>query len=138
MDVDNIQSLIPQRHPILMIDRLISVDELNITTSFVVREDNYFIDNDGLMVEVGIIENIAQSASAFAGYWAKARGGNEIPVGYICEVRNFVCHRRPNIGDELFTAVHIGAEIGGVTIITGETSVGGERIAEAQMKIYVN
>jgi len=133
-----IKRLIPQREPIIMVDELVEVDGDKAVTCLTIRTDNFFMDADGLLVEVGLIEHIAQSASAFAGYRALAAGENTPPVGYVGEVKNFHCYRRPLIGEELHTTITMGSEIAGVTIITGETRFSGELVADTQMKIFIS
>lgn len=75
----SITRLLPQREPILMVDELVHAEEDQAETSFEIRADNYFIEKDRL-AEVGLIEHIAQSASAFAGYKAMETGAIEPPV----------------------------------------------------------
>ncbi len=133
----DIKDLLPQRNPILMVDALLSVNGEEAETSFCIRPDNFFLGDDGLFEVSGLIENIAQSASAFAGYMAKLAGAVEPPIGYIGEVKNFRCHHRPQAGDELRTSIRLGAEVGGVRLLFGETRVREEIIAETQMKIFI-
>ncbi len=132
-----IKDLIPQRDPIMMVDKLIEVKDDVAVTSFTVKADNYFMDEDGLLAEPGLIEHIAQSASAFAGYKAINAGATAPPVGYIGEVKKFHCYRRPQTGDELRTTITMGTELAGVTIITGDTRVLNEIVADTQMKIFI-
>ena len=73
----------------MMVDELLKVVGDECTCRLTVREDNFFLEEDGQMAEPGVIEHIAQSASAFAGYRAVAEGATEPPVGYIGEVKNF-------------------------------------------------
>jgi predicted hotdog family 3-hydroxylacyl-ACP dehydratase len=135
--ISKIEELIPQRSPIMMVDELLKVEGDECTCQLTVREDNYFIESDGQMAEPGVIEHIAQSASAFAGYKAVSEGATEPPVGYIGEVKNFRIYRRPQIGDVLRTVIAMGATMAGVTIISGTTYCQDECIAETQMKIFV-
>lgn len=135
--ISNIEELIPQRSPIMMVDELLEVVGDESTCRLCVREDNFFMEEDGQMAEPGVIEHIAQSASAFAGYRAVAEGATEPPVGYIGEVKNFCLYRRPKLGEILQTTIVMGATVAGVTIISGTTIVGEEVIAETQMKIFV-
>ena len=134
---EDIKNLIPQRDPIMMVDKLIDVDGDVAVTSLTVRDDNYFIDENGLLAEPGLIEHIAHSASAFAGYRAMASGAVIPPVGYIGEGKRFHCYRRPYVDDELRTVITMGTEIAGVTVITGEIRLGDEIIADTQMKIFI-
>ncbi|MBQ8274683.1 MAG: beta-hydroxyacyl-ACP dehydratase [Bacteroidaceae bacterium] len=135
--ISKIEELIPQRLPIMMVDELLKVVGDECTCRLTVREDNFFLEEDGQMAEPGVIEHIAQSASAFAGYRAVAEGATEPPVGYIGEVKNFRLYRRPKLGDDLQTTITMGATVAGVTIINAATLVGEETIAETQMKIFV-
>ena len=135
--ISSIEELIPQRSPIMMVDELLQVEGDKCTCRLLVREDNFFLEEDDQMAEPGVIEHIAQCASAFAGYRAVAEGATEPPVGYIGEVKNFRLYRRPRLGDELQTKIDMGATVGGVTIISGTTVVGEVTIAETQMKIFV-
>lgn len=135
---EEIFQLIPQRAPIVMVDKFIDADlEANVCHSaLTVKDTNYFLEEDGMMAEPGLLEHIAQSASAFAGY--KCVINNlPAPVGYIGEIKKFKCHKRPTVGDELQTEIVFGAEMDGITIITGKTTVNGEVVAETNMKIFV-
>lgn len=137
MKSEDIKRLIPQRDPILMVDKLLEADGDKALTSLTIRVDNYFLGEDGRLEEVGLIEHIAQSASAFAGYMAVKKGATKPPVGYIGEIRKFRSLHRPQVGDELLTTITIGAEVDGVISIYGESRVCGELVAETQMKIYI-
>lgn len=135
--MEDIKSLIPQREPIMMVDSLDRVEGDTCVASLTVRADNYFIEDDGLMAEPGLVEHIAQSASAFAGHRALAAGAKKPPVGYIGEVKHFHCYHRPAVGDKLATTISMGPTVGGVTIIRGTTLCNGEKAAETQMKIAI-
>ena len=78
----DIKSLIPQREPILLVDALVGVEGGAVRTRLTVRRDNCFVGEDGLLAEPGLVEHIAQSASAFAGYKAMEARASEPPVGY--------------------------------------------------------
>lgn len=131
------ERLIPQRDPIRMVDRLVEEDGGTATVALSVRPDNYFMEDDGAMAEPGLIEHIAQSALALAGYRALASGAPAPPVGYIGEVRKFRCYRRPRVGEELRTSVVWGDTVGDIALVSGESRVGDERVAEVGMKISI-
>ena len=132
-----IERLIPQRAPVMMVDELLEAEENGAEASLLLRPNNYFMDEDGRLDEVGLIEHIAQSASALAGYKALAEGVENPPVGYIGEIKKFKCHFRPCSGDILRTTISVVADAGGVTLIQGITRVGDCIAAETQMKIFV-
>ena len=131
----DIRELIPQRPPILLVDGLECVEGDPAIGTLVVRADNCFTDEDGLLAEAGVIEHIAQSASALAGHKAVEAGATTPPVGYIGEVKKFSLHRLPHVGETLRTTVRFGMEVEGVTLLSAETRSGEELIATTQMKI---
>ncbi len=120
-----------------MVDKMLEADGDEALTSLVIAPDNFFLGNDGRMEETGLIEHIAQSASALAGHIAIMAGATEPPVGYIGEIKKFHCYQRPAVGDELITKIILGTEVEGVRIVRGETHVKDVLVAETQMKIYI-
>ena len=56
MDNKDIKRLIPQRDPIIMVDKVLDVNGDAAVTTLTVRYDNYFIDEDGLLAESGLID----------------------------------------------------------------------------------
>ena len=133
---EEIKKLIPQRDPIMMVDKFVAVEGDTAETGLTFTQNNFFLEEDGKMAEIGLIEHIAQSASAFEGHKALVQG-QPLPVGYIGEVKKFHCYKRPAVGAELHTFVTMGAEVNGVTLMTGKVEVDGEVIADTQMKIFV-
>jgi predicted hotdog family 3-hydroxylacyl-ACP dehydratase len=131
-----IYRLIPQRKPFIMVDRLLKVDGDKALTRLAIGSDNYFAMN-GLFCVTGLIEHIAQSASAMAGYKAIMAGAEIPPIAMLAAVKHFICYRQPCIGDILVTEVSKGVEVNGVTIVTGKTCIENETIAEISMKIYI-
>ena len=135
--ISKIEELIPQRSPIIMVDELVRVDGDECLCQLTIREDNYFLLPDKTLTETGVIEHMAQSASAFAGYRTMLDGASCPPVGYIGEVKHFHIHRRPRLNDTLHTSIAMGLTIGGVTMVSASTRCGDELIAETQMKIFL-
>lgn len=133
---EEIKKLIPQRDPIMMVDKFFSVEGESAETGLSFTDNNFFLEEDGKMCEPGLIEHIAQSASAFAGHKALVQG-LPLPIGYIGEVKKFHCYERPAVGAELRTTITMGAEVNGVTLLTGKTEVDGVVVADTQMKIFV-
>ena len=130
-----IKELIPQREPIIMLDVFYGATESEADTGLTVAKDNLFCSED-LFEEAGLVEHIAQSASAFAGYKAKM-ANRPTPVGFIGEVKKFRIHLLPKAGDTLRTHIRILSEMLGVSLLTAETKVNGETAVQCQMKIYI-
>jgi predicted hotdog family 3-hydroxylacyl-ACP dehydratase len=131
----NIESLIPQRKPMIMIDQLLRQDEKVTSCSFLVRKDNIFVEY-GRFCEPGLVENIAQTAAAGAGYISRLEN-KPVQVGYIGSVKNLVIHSLPNVNDDLLTEINVENQIFDVTIIKGKVSCNEVLLAECEMKIFI-
>ena len=131
----NIIDLIPQRPPMVMIDQL-ELCTIDITiTNFTIKADNIFC-KDGLFNEPGLIENIAQTAAARAGYIAKQK--NEEPVvGFIGSVKRLKINALPKVGSQITTSVESMHDIGNVSIVKGIVKQNNEVIAECEMNIFL-
>lgn len=132
---ENIQSLIPQRAPFVMIDHLISFEEKVTRSAFTIKEDNIFVENNRFC-EAGLIENIAQTAAARAGYVAGMEN-KPVQVGYIGAIKNLAIHSLPEVSDILETAITIEHQVFDVTLIKGSVTCGEKLMAECEMKIFI-
>ena len=118
-----------------MVDVVWSADETSAETGLTVHEDNIFV-RDGRFREPGLIEHIAQSAAAFAGYGSFARG-EEPKLGYIGEIKDCNLFALPSIGEELRTTIRLVTEVAGIRLISAETKVNDEIVAACLMKIFL-
>jgi predicted hotdog family 3-hydroxylacyl-ACP dehydratase len=134
--INDIQSLIPQKPPFVMVDKLLSVTETSTTTGFTIQPDNIFVQN-GVFKEPGLLENIAQTAAASAGYVAHTEN-KPVLVGYIGAVNNLQVFALPKTGDELITEITTENQIFDVTLISGKITCNGQLIAQCKMKIFIN
>ncbi|MDR2234263.1 MAG: hydroxymyristoyl-ACP dehydratase [Tannerella sp.] len=132
---DEIARLIPQRAPIVMLDTFFDGNDMEAHTGLTVRYENLFCEN-GRLTEPGLIEHIAQSGSAQAGYKAYRRQ-QAAPMGFIGEIKKFRVKRLPVVGEELKTYVRVISEIFNFSLIEAEVASGDETIASCQMKIFV-
>lgn len=143
MKGEEIKQLIPQREPFIMVDGFEERDDNSAVTTLSVCPNNYFILSDGTMSETGLIEHLAQSCSALAGYQALSKasleGGKleEAPVGLIGEVKHFKCLRRPQTGERVKSTITFDMTFGNVTVATGQSFVDEEQIADIKLKIFI-
>ncbi|MBQ7192715.1 MAG: hydroxymyristoyl-ACP dehydratase [Paludibacteraceae bacterium] len=129
----DIFALIPQRPPIMMIDTVIDASDNHIVTQLTIQEDNIFVENN-IFHEAGIIEHIAQSAAAFAG-WQTYNSGQPPRIGYIGEIKNCHIHALPKQSHQLQTHLQLMAQAGDVSLVQTQTTANGHIIADCQMKI---
>ena len=132
---EHIESLIPQRAPFVMIDQLIGFDEKFTHTAFQVREDNIFVVN-GELREPGLVENIAQTAAARAGYISQ-KENKPVLVGFIGAVKDLLVFDLPKTGDVLETEISIENQVFDATLISGKIRCSGVLLAQCEMKIFI-
>ncbi|MEJ7587131.1 MAG: 3-hydroxyacyl-ACP dehydratase [Ferruginibacter sp.] len=105
----NIELLIPQREPFVMIDELLSFDDQTTRSSFLIKKDNIFVENERFG-EPGLLENIAQTAAARAGYISRI-SNQLVEIGYIGAVKNLVIHSLPSVHDKLVTEITVNNQV---------------------------
>lgn len=132
----DILKLIPQRPPIVMVDEFCGMDDKASYTALTVRQDNVFCSN-GYLREPGIIEHMAQSAAARVGYICSLNS-QPVPLGYIGSVDKLTIHQLPKNGSRIQTQISILQELGGLTLISAQTTTDGTPIAECRMKIFLD
>lgn len=132
---EEIFELIPQRAPIVMVDTLYEADDMSGKTGLTISSDNIFC-RDSYMQEPGLIEHIAQSAAAFAGY-KTFKAGLPPKLGFIGEIKKCKISTLPKAGETLVTNLKVLGEAIGITLVSAETSVGDSVIVSCQMKIFI-
>jgi predicted hotdog family 3-hydroxylacyl-ACP dehydratase len=135
LPTQDILTLIPQRWPFVMVDTLVSSTNDATHTTLLVQAENVLI-SDGVLTEAGLVENIAQTAAARAGYIAQQ---SEKPVqpGFIGAIKNLEVFALPKVGDTIETGVTIENQIFDVTIIKGKITCKGVTMAQCEMKIFI-
>jgi hypothetical protein len=141
--IPDIKTLIPQGPPFIMVDRLLETDATVTRTSFRITADNPLLAN-GRLGAAGLIENMAQTVAAGAGFAAFAAGGAEHdgaepsragPSGAIIAINNFGIIRLPALGEELITEVTVTARVADIIVISGRITCGQSVVATGEMKI---
>lgn len=128
--------LIPQREPIVMVDKFVGITNGISETQLTIKNDNIFVEND-CFTEFGLIEHIAQSAAARVGYICRNEN-KPISIGYIGAISNMEIVFLPKINDMLETKIEILQEVFNITLIKAESFTDGRLVASCQMKIFLN
>ena len=134
---DQIKTFIPQREPMLMVDKLFACDEANVETGLTVSPANIFVYDGGLFSEAGVIEHIAQSAALFAGYndWINHR---PIVLGYIAEIKKFSLAAPAHVGDSLVSSLSVVSQAMNITLMNAVTTINNQTVATCKMKIFMD
>lgn len=132
----NIEELIPQREPMVLVDRFGGIDADGVShTELTVSEACLFVDA-GRMTECGLIEHMAQSAASRVG-WRCREQGRPVPVGFIGAVSRFTAYALPPVGTRLRTSLRIVQEVGAISLAELRTEADGDVVAEGSLKIYL-
>lgn len=134
----DVLTLLPQRPPFVMIDRLTHFDETMTTTQLTVRTDNLFTEADGHLNPCALVENIAQTCAARMGYINRYIYRQRVRLGYIGGIKNLQVLRTPRVGELLTTSIEVLQEVMRLTLVNATVRVGDEVIATAEMKIALS
>jgi len=132
---DAVWEMIPQKPPMVMIDKIITVSTKKALTAFTIKKENIFCE-EGLFQAAGLTENMAQTAAAQVGYLSY-QAGEKPPVGFIGAIKNLEIEHLPKVGTEIHTSIEIEHEIMGFTIINAVSKQGEVILASCQMKIFI-
>ncbi len=129
---DFVESLIPQKFPFVMVDKLYKYTETTLIAGLEIKADNIFC-KDGIFLEPGLIEHMAQSVALHTGYQFHLKK-EAAPTGYIGSISGIAIAQLPKLGDEIQTTVNILQEFAGITMVEITTTLNGEIVASGQMK----
>lgn len=128
----SLDELLPQNPPFVMIDKLVSSDDVASVSEFEIREDNIFF-HDGCLTAAGMVENIAQTCAAGIGYQKRGRG-ESVKIGVIGAVSNMNILRLPQKGERIITTVEYVEEVFQMTLFKATIKSGDEELANASIK----
>jgi 3-hydroxyacyl-[acyl-carrier-protein] dehydratase len=132
LDRDFVGTLIPQKFPFVMVDKVLAFEENFITSGFTIEESNIFTEN-GTFQEAGLIEHMAQSVALYTGYQFYLKN-EPAPTGYIGAIKSIEIFELPKVNDNLTTKVNVLHEFSGVTLVDISVLLNDVEIARGQMK----
>ncbi len=135
-DEKNILSFIPQRAPMVMVEKLHKAEGGQTIGSFKILESNIFC-NEGFLQEPGLIENIAQTAAIGVGFEYRNKN-KDVPTGYIGAVQKLTIHKLPEKGKTILTEVNVEHKVFNTTLINGKITCDNQLIADCKMKIFLD
>ena len=133
---NNITDYIPQRTPIVMIGGLLEVKDNITRTGLQIAADNLFVE-DGKLTPPGLLENMAQTAAARAGYVARQEN-TPVPIGFIGAVKDFEVFDLPPAGSFIETITEIQTQVFNATMVAGKVLLDGKVMAQCELKIFIN
>lgn len=112
----DISKFLPHRKPFLLVDKVLSISDEHVTTSFYISEESIFIENEKF-IEVGLLENAAQTCSSIVGksYFEDDdyEGAGAKLIGFISAVKKVQFFCCPNVGSEITTKAKLKSRFDG-------------------------
>jgi predicted hotdog family 3-hydroxylacyl-ACP dehydratase len=131
----DIINYIPQRAPFVMVDDLIEATVQGATTQFEILSENVLVQDD-MFSEAGLVENIAQTAAAQAGYHAHTHN-QPAPMGFIANIKDLKVYQLPKAGSLLTTSVKVVNQVFDMTLCLGEVRSKDEIICQCEIRVFV-
>lgn len=130
-DSKMLEKLIPQRRPMIMVDKIVYYDEKIIISGLTISKENLFVAK-GFFSETGLLEHMAQTTALYMGYTAFRKGG-ESKEGYIAAIKEAIIHKLPKVSEAIETHMEILYEAMGMLLVKGHTLLNGKTIATIEM-----
>lgn len=129
-------TLMPHAGPMLLLDRLMRVDQDSLQAEVTIRPERLFCGVDGVGAWVGI-EYMAQAAAAFAGYHAM-RSGQVLGPGFLLGTRSYTSSQACFVAGSVLhvLAQPIGPVVNGLAMFQCSISDGGDEIARATISVF--
>ena len=131
----NITDFIPQRAPFVMVGDLLKRENNQAISQFFITKNNVLVKN-GVFTVSGLLENIAQTAAANAGYECYLKN-TPVPLGFIGAISKVQVVQLPKLESIIETKIEVLQEVFGITLIKGEVTHDGHPLISCQMKIMI-
>lgn len=142
----NITHYLPHRHPMLMVDLILRMDDEIVETTFSINPGNLFLQNDGTFCEAGLIENAAQTCSSIVakGYYVDENNEdrNDVDViGFISAIKSLKIHTLPIAGDTITTTATLVSNFVtddySLCTMNCRTFMGGTLLLEGEINLFI-
>lgn len=110
LDKIDISKFLPHRPPLLLIDKILILNDEQVSTSFKIIKDNIFVANN-IFTEMGLVENAAQTCSSIVGKSffddddVEGKGANLI--GFISGIKKITVYSCPKVGSTIISSAKL-------------------------------
>ena len=126
----DILTLIPQRPPFVLVDRLMEATQDEALSVCSVSAHHPLV-SCGCLSAAGLMENMAQTAAAHIG----AVSEGEVRIGFIGAVRNMQVFYRPQAGEQITTHIRVVQRVFDISLVEAEVRCGKQVCARCELKI---
>lgn len=131
-----VETLIPHRKPMCLIDRLVEFKDQGGTVAALVSFEHALVAGDGRLDTLAVAEMIAQSYAAVKGYDDYGTG-NSVKQGFLVGIRKIQFRGAVFAGDLLRINVKTVGSIAGFAVVAGTVTREQELIAEGEIKLWI-
>lgn len=140
----DISKFLPHRAPFLMVDNLLSIDDEHVTTSFKIKKDCIFI-NEEVFNEIGLVENAAQTCSSIVGksYFEEddLEGIGNTLIGFISSIKKVVIYSCPVIEQTIITTAKLKSRFDSngysICILDCSTSTENKELLSCEINLFI-
>lgn len=140
----DISNFLPHRPPFLMVDKVLSIGDDHVITSFKIKKGNVFIQN-GIFSEVGLVECAAQTCSSIVGksYFDDddiEGKGNKL-IGFISTIKKVNVFSCPLLGTTVISKANLESrfDANDYTICTLQCNIyeGEKELLSCQLNLFI-
>ena len=132
------RSLLPHQPPMLMVDRLLWIKEDEAGAEFTPAPACPLLDDNGVMLPVGLIEVAAQACAAWQGFVAVSKG-LRVRRGYLVGVDKFQCPRPAKVNETLISKLHLVADLDNFMAVDAIIeNAAGHGLAGLRLKVFAS
>jgi predicted hotdog family 3-hydroxylacyl-ACP dehydratase len=128
--------LIPQHPPFVLVDAVLEINGDRILSAFTIPEEHVLV-NDGQLTAGGLIENMAQTMAAAAGYIAK-QNGTQPENGFIAAIKQLTINKLPASNTTITTEVVTGSPVMNIRTAAARVYLNGALIASCALTVVVS
>ncbi|WP_303316746.1 ABC transporter permease [Flavivirga abyssicola] len=110
LDKIDVSNFLPHRSPFLMVDKVLTLNDEHVSTSFKIKKDCLLVEDD-YFNEIGLIENAAQTCSSIVGKSffndddIEGEGANLI--GFISAVKKVTVFSCPKVDSTIISSARL-------------------------------
>ncbi len=131
-----IERLLPQRPPMLLLDRLLSCTPTEGTADARLTPGNLFRLADDSIHAAALFELMAQAYAAVQGY-QDTLAGKPVGIGYLAGITRAVVHGAARVGDRLLVNVRQTAVVPPFVRAEARVLRGDETLAEGELTLFI-
>lgn len=136
MNLPNLENIMPHRPPMLLLRRLLEIDDNGAMAEARFDSDSPFARPGGLVDEAVHFELMAQTFAAFLAV-RHAQEGMRAGTGYLTSLRDVSVLGAAKLGEPLWVTIRLIGEVEGFFVVHGEVVRNSEKLAEGQVTIFL-